>query len=104
MKGISLTVYYNPQYRACASGGISTKFDELLIVCDRGCIDIKGDEENLVKLVHRVIGGRDVYHLAPIDDNGQYSFGGSYASTCDSRFSEMHGVYGALAIHDRREW
>jgi len=104
MKGISLTVYYNPQYRCCANGGISARFDELLIACDRGNLDINGDEENLVQLVHRMIGGRDIYHLAPMDDVGQYSFGGSYASTCDSRFSEMHGIYGALAIHDRREW
>jgi hypothetical protein len=104
MKGINLAVYSNPKYRGCAVGGISEKFDELLIVCDRGFIEINGDEENLVQLVHRVIGGKDVYHLAPIDNKGQYSFGGSYASSCDNRFCEMHGIYGALAIHDRKEW
>jgi hypothetical protein len=104
MKGINLTVYYNPQYRPCAASGISERYDELLIPCEEGHLDIKGDEENLVQIIHRVISGRDVYHLAPMDDKGQYSFGGSYASTCDSRFSELHGVYGALAIHDRKEW
>jgi len=86
MKGINLSVYSNPKYRGCAAGGISEKFDELLIAHDKGYLDINGDEENLVQLVHRVTGDRDVYHLAPMG------------------FTEMHGVYGALAIHDRREW
>jgi len=104
MKGISLEVYSNPKYRGCANGGISERFDELLIAHERGWIDLTGDEENLVKLVHREIGCRDVYHVTPMDDEGQYMFGGSYAGTSDSRFSEMHGVYGALAIHDRKEW
>jgi len=104
MKGINLTVYYNPKYRGCANGGISERFDELILAHDRGWIDINGDEENLVQLIHRkIIGGRDVYHLAPMDDKGQYMFGGNYADG-DSRFSELHGVYGAIPIHDRREW
>ena len=103
MKGISLVVYYNPQYRGCAAGGISARFDELLIPCERGNLDINGNEENLVQLIHRKIGDRDVYHLAPMDDKGQYSFGGNYASSCDNRFFEMHGIYGAIAIHDRKE-
>ena len=104
MKGIRIEVYSNPKYRGCAAGGISEKFDELLIAHERGCIDINGDEENLVKVVHRNIGGRDVYHLAPIDDDGQYMFGGNYAGSSDQRFCELHGIYGALAVHDRKEW
>jgi len=104
MKGISLTVYSNPKYRGCANGGISEKFDELLVVCKDGWIDIKGDEANLVHVVHRNIYGKDVWHLAPMDDDKKhYSFGGNYGSSSDSRFSAMHGIYGALAIHDRRE-
>ena len=103
-KAISLNVYSHPVYRGCAAGGISERFDELLIEHERGGIEIKGDEANLVKVVHRNLFGRDVWHLAPVDDAGQYMFGGSYAGTSDSRFGELHGVYGALAIHDRREW
>jgi len=104
MKAIRLTVYYNPKYRGCANGGISERFDELLLAHGEGYMEINGDEENLVQLVRREIGGRDVYHLAPMDDKGQYSAGGSYADSCDNRFCELHGVYGALAIHDRKEW
>ena len=104
MKAISIDVYSNPKYRHCANGGISERFDELLIAHERGNIEITGNEENLVKVVHRNLFGRDVYHLAPIDDKGQYMFGGSYAGDSDQRFCELHGIYGALAIHDRREW
>jgi len=56
----------------------------------------------VVQLVHREISGRDVYHLAPMDDKGQYMFGGNYA-TGDSRFNELHGIYGSIPIHDRKE-
>jgi len=104
MKGINLDIYRNQRYSGCTNGGISERFTELLIVTERGCIDINGDEENLVQVIHREIGGRDVYHLEPVNGKGQYSFGGNYASTCDSRFSALHGIYGALAIHDRKEW
>jgi len=32
-------------------------------------------------------------------------FGGTYGATCDSRFSEaIGGMYGAIPIHDRKEW
>jgi len=104
MKGISLSVYSNPIYRKCSNGGISQRFDVLLLEHPRGDLDLNGNEENLVKLVHRKIGEREVYHLAPIDDEGQYMKGGSFGYSCDGRFFELTGIYGALSIHDRREW
>ena len=103
MKGIHVAVFSHPTYRACARGGISEKFDELLIVHERGYLEVNGDEENLVKLVCRKVNGRDVYHLAPIDDAGQYMFGGSFAFSNDNRFYNLTGIYGALPIHDRKE-
>jgi len=104
MKAIDIEVYRNSRNKGCANGGISERFDELLIACEGGNLDIKGDEENLVHVVHRVIYGRDVWHLAPMDsDKKHYMFGGNFGYSCDSRFNELHGICGALAIHDRRE-
>ena len=103
IKGIDMAVYSHPQFRGCANGGITARFDKLLIAHERGYLELTGDEENLVKLVCRKIGGRDVFHLTPIDDVGQYMMGGSFAYSPDNRFHELTGIYGALPIHDRIE-
>ena len=103
MKGIRVYVYSNPQFRGCANGGVSERFDELLIVHEGGHIELAGDEENLVKLVHRKVNGRVVYHLTPIDSYGQYMFGGNFGYNSDNRFFNLTGLYGALPIHDRLE-
>jgi len=106
MKAINVSVYWNDQYRKCAIGGISEKYNELLLLHDEGNLDVKGDEENLCKVVYRKIGGRDVYHIEPMASKGKlFSMGGSFANSSDSRFSELvGGQYGAIAIHDRVEW
>jgi len=71
-----------------------------------------------VALVVRSIGGW-VLSLVPVEWNadagryechGWHTAGGNYAETCDSRVSELterltgHRFYGALSVHDRREW
>lgn len=109
MRVISIIVYSNPRYRGCANGGISERYDELLLVHERGPIVIDEDNlpENLVKVVVRNVMGREVRHIEPYNspDRGCVGWmaGGSYAASSDSRFSEIAGSYGALAIHDRQE-
>jgi hypothetical protein len=130
ISALDLTVYYNPQYRACANGGITERFDRLLLVgtCTvtdfkpftRGYIDLEYDPlntadnglpENAVVLRCRTNGNRRLFDLVPFSkyhDGKWYMFGGSYASTSDSRLGEairkMGGdFYGALAVHDRTE-
>lgn len=42
--------------------------------------------------------------IVPADDyKGVQMSGGTFASSCDSRFSEAAGTYNAISIHDRRE-
>jgi len=105
MKAIDVSVYSNEQFR-CSNGGISEKYDELLLLHERGNLDIEGDEENLCKVVHRVINGLDIYHIQPVAiPEKWYMFGGSFAYSCDARFAELvGGQYGAIAIHDRVEY
>ena len=106
MKVINVNVYSNKKYRQCAAGGVSERFEELLIPHERGPFDANGDEENLCKVVHRKLFGGDVYHIQPINGiDGNFTFGGSYAGSSDARFSELvGGQYGAIAVHDRKEW
>lgn len=54
-------------------------------------------------LVWRVINNRYSQFIRPAKP-GQYSFGGSFAYTSDSRFSSLFNFYGAIPIHDREEF
>lgn len=53
-------------------------------------------------LVWRVNKYRSNPFIRPVNP-GQYSFGGSFAYTSDSRFSSLFSFYGAIPIHDRIE-
>lgn len=107
MKALPISVYREGR-GDCTNGGISSRFRELLVICDRGHINIDENNppENLVKVVKRHLFGRDVFHLEPVKrpDGCGWMMGGNYGATSDSRFSEMlGGFYGAVAIHDRQE-
>ena len=43
--------------------------------------------------------------IVPADEysDGVQMSGGTFASSCDSRFSQAAGTYNAIPIHDRRE-
>jgi hypothetical protein len=106
MRAINVSVYKNESFKGCSVGGVSERFNEILLLHERGNIDVQGDEENLCKIVRREIGSRVVFHIQPMyGADGSFSFGGAYAASCDSRFCELiEGQYGAIAIHDRKEW
>jgi len=93
----------------CTNGGISAENDSLLLV-GAGVPEIFHPSPDMptVTLVTRIFGGEPVRSLVPCDDNakplkGWYMFGGNFGYTSDSRFSELTGIYGAIAIHDRQE-
>ena len=116
MKALPINVYRTSRLGDCTNGGISSKFDELLIACDEGFIEIDPDNvpENfaMVELRH-VYGNRIIPTIYPADikdgkavirDGKWWMMGGNYGATSDSRFSRMVGdMYGAVAIHDRYE-
>lgn len=116
MKALPIYVYRTPRLGDCTNHGISGKYDELLIACPDGFIDI--DPENvpenfaMVELRH-VFGNTVIPTIYPADIvNGKavkrggkwYMMGGNYGATSDSRFTKLvGGYYGAVAIHDRYE-
>jgi hypothetical protein len=104
-RALSVSVYRNEQYKGCSMDGVSEKFNELLVLCKSGNVEVDGTEPNLCKVVRREIYDRVVYHIEPVANPGAwYSFGGAFAYSCDSRFAEMVGhQYGAISIHDRVE-
>ena len=67
MRALSISVYRNNRYGDCTNGGISSRYDELLCLCDDGPVVIDPDNppENLVKIVRRDLFGRVIYHVEP---------------------------------------
>ena len=108
MKALPVSVYRDATPGDCTNNGVSSRFRELLVICDDGFINVDENNppENLCKVVKRHLFGRDIYHVEPVarPHGAGWMMGGNYAASCDSRFSELCGKqYGALAIHDRQE-
>ena len=107
LKAIPLTVFSNEKYRRCSNGGISERYDEVLLIHERGFIpiDMENPPENLVKVVCRIIGRKEYMHLEPLGKPAPghvgWMAGGSYAGTSDGRFTEISPY--PLSIHDRQE-
>jgi hypothetical protein len=106
MKALRISVFRS-NGRDCTNGGISSKYNELLLICDDGYINIDENNipENAVKMVKRNLFGKVMYHIEPYNKPTEigWMMGGNFAYTCDSRFSEMCDCYNAIPIHDRQE-
>ena len=116
MKALPINVYRHGK-TDCTNHGISSKYDELLIACDEGFIDIDPTNvpENFAMVEMRHVFGTTIIptiYPASINEKGEvvprdgkwWMMGGNYGATSDSRFSRMIGdMYGAVAIHDRYE-
>lgn len=107
MKALPISVYKNKLYEGCSNGGITSKYDELLLVCEKGFIEVdeKNPPENLVKIVTRKLFGKEYKHIEPVAPVKPgcvgYMSGGSLAYSSDSRFSKLSEY--PLNIHDRQE-
>jgi hypothetical protein len=120
--GLRLDIYRHDR-ADCSAGGISSRVSHvtLVAVIDRdprkpdrvqplpagqaGPFEPRQDAPPVV-LVYRTSGRGRICHVEPLLPDGEaawFSMGGTYV-TGDSRFSELTGLYGAVALHDRREW
>lgn len=106
MKALPINVYKS-NHGDCSNGGITSKYSELLLIHDRGYIDIDENNlpENLVKIVTRRLFGKTYMHIEPVkpvsDGCIGYMAGGAIGYSCDGRFSELSEY--PLNIHDRQE-
>lgn len=105
MRAIRIDVYRNELYNGCSNGGITERYDELLLVCDDGNIEIDENNlpENLVKMVSRNLRGGEYKHIEPYAPATQFGWmaGGLVAGCSDCRFFKMSQY--PLSIHDRQE-
>ena len=81
--------------------GISSRYNDVLVIVPDGYIDVTGDEENLVKLDSITFGGRTSYYLEPVKEPEHlgWMYGGTVVYTSDSRFPADY----PLRLHDRQE-
>ncbi|MBQ5658752.1 MAG: hypothetical protein IIV02_04380 [Peptococcaceae bacterium] len=106
MKALPINIYKD-RGRDWSNGGISSRYDELLLVHPEGFIEIdeSNPPENLVKIVERNLFGRGVYrHIEPVaaPKGVGWMAGGCIAYSSDSRFNRLSGGY-PLQLHDRCE-
>lgn len=117
IKALPIDVYRHGN-TDCTNHGISSKYNELLVACPDGFINIDPSNvpENFVMVELRHYFGNETIptiYPAEINENGEvvkrggkwYMMGGNYGATSDSRFNTLvgRGFYGAVAIHDRYE-
>lgn len=103
MKALRIHVYRD-NLGDCTNEGISSKYNDLLLICENGYIEI--DENNLPEnLVEVVEGFKGYKYLRPYKkadkDKTGYMMGGNYAGSSDSRFCQINQY--PLPIHDRQE-
>jgi hypothetical protein len=104
--GLIVDVYTTRDSYDCTRNGVTNRFDKLCVVNVSGPFEPK-DDCPAVKLEE---GPLNTVRLVPLEGEDQWTmFGGNYAATCDSRFSDAiekmlgHRFYGAVPVHDRIE-
>ena len=94
----------------CTAGGESSYAKGFTVVNAEGPFEPCEEYPAAELVMAEPIGGKRILRLIPESKKGKWTmFGGNYAGTSDSRFSELCerllGVnfYGAVAVHDRVE-
>lgn len=104
-KALPVEVYKASLFEGCSNGGISEKYDEVLLLCDEGFVDVdlNNPPENLCKMVYRKIGCGIFVHAEPYakPEHIGWMNGGSIIHSFDSRFSRMSEY--PVRLHDRQE-
>ena len=108
MRALPIEVYRGANGYDCTNGGISSRFKELLLICEDGWMEIDEENppENLVKAVVKKYSFATTVHIEPyVNPTGcGWMFGGNFAYTSDSRFRDTFGwSVDAVSIHDRQE-
>jgi hypothetical protein len=83
---------------------ISSRFDRVALPCVDGPLDdsdIAGIP--VIKLVRRIVRGREYIHAEPEGETRHASYGGCILDSSDSRFRETTGTLYPIKLHDRFE-
>ena len=105
MKGMILGIYENKRIGNCSNNGVSSKYNEVLLVGDDVPEIFEAGDMPVVKIVKRQIGGSEFIHAEPVDPapSGMigYMMGGSFIHSSDSRVRRIAKY--PIPLHDRAE-
>lgn len=103
-KGLPAHIYRANKMPDCSMRGISSKFDEVLVIMEEKDSQIFNSSEDMpaVRIVRRILSGKEYIHAEPVTP-GSYMFGGTYITCSDGRFSRHVSRY-PIALHDRQEF
>lgn len=102
MRALSVEIMKG-KFGDCSNGGISSRYSEILLICEDGYIEIDENNppENLCKIVKRNLFGEVYKHIEPVarPTGAGWMYGGCVCCTSDSRFDSRY----PLKLHDRQE-
>lgn len=100
MKAMSFDIFKD-NGKDYSNGGISSKFNNVLLVCEDGYLDVNGNEENLVMLKTKKVGNIEYKYFEPVakPSGVGYMDGGTIVYSSDARFPHLY----PLKLHDRTE-
>lgn len=91
----------------CSNGGVSSRHNEVLVLCDEGFIPVDMDNppDNLCVVEKRILWGEKHYYVRPYAEPSGvgWMYGGCICDTSDSRWSRLTEVGYPLKLHDRTE-
>lgn len=106
MRALPIEIFKS-KFGDCSNGGISSKYNEILVECPDGYIEVDENNlpENFCKIVTRDLGFAVVQHVEPVarPKGVGWMAGGCIVDTSDSRWSRLKGNYYPLKLHDRCE-
>ncbi len=107
-KALKLEIYKH-KGDDCSNGGISSKYNEILLLNDKGNyeVDLNNPPENLCVLEKRELWGEPHWFVRPYADCPEghvgWMYGGCIVDTCDGRMESPFMTSSPLHLHDRSE-
>lgn len=103
VNALGIRVYRDGALGDCTMNGVSSRYDELMLIHPRGPHEVDEDDPRLVTIIIRNLSGREYRHIEPYRNEGRWFMdGGNIGYSCDSRFREFSEY--PLKIHDRDEF
>lgn len=114
--GLTASIYKNPTFKHCSNGGISARCDEVTVVglWDGRITGVAAPpviiESHHAGCLRAVPAEWDAEKAEWVRAPGCWMMGGSFVHTSDSRFGAAceralgAKFYGAVALHDRKEY
>jgi hypothetical protein len=108
--GLNISVFKDSSSNYdCTAGGITSRFNRLCVVNVNGPFDPTDDTPAVMLVKGNMPGTVKIVPVEELDKGSWTMFGGNYAATSDSRFSQAiekivgGRFYGAVPVHDRVE-